>query len=93
METAKPVDNTYYVCQHYGFRQGGKGRGAARVLERLGAVQCASAAEAKERARKMMSRPSCAGADAFAVTVDEDLGEYGDPAFLVRLGEVPSIDA
>ena len=30
-----------------------------------------------------------AGVDAFTITADEELGEYGEPVFHVRLGQVP----
>ena len=30
-----------------------------------------------------------AGVDAFSITADEELGEYGEPVFHARLGQVP----
>lgn len=83
----KMSGKTRYVCQTYRRQMQGK----RSVLVRDTAVECKSGAEAEARARRMYPG-RCAGADAYAIDVDTDLGEYGDPAFLCRLGEVPQID-
>ena len=45
-----------------------------------------SAQAAKERAKRLFDTGNYAGVDAFTITGDEELGEYGEPKFHVRLG-------
>ena len=44
---------------------------------------------ARERAERMFETGSYAGIDAYTVTGNPDIGEYGEPVFHVRLGNVP----
>lgn len=90
-ETAM-TENKHYVCQTYRHEMRGQGKSRQPVLVQAAAVECGTAEEAEARARKMYAGGSLAGADAFAIEVDPELGDYGDPAFLCRLGEVPQID-
>ena len=44
-----------------------------------------------ERAQRLFDTGNYAGVDAFTITADEELGEYGEgePVFHARLGQVP----
>lgn len=84
---------TRFICQAYGREERGKGKAFRSVLVKTTAVECKSAPEAEERARKMFDRGSHAGIDAFSVEIDIELGDYSDPNFLVRLGDVPPLEA
>ena len=48
-----------------------------------------SASAAHERAKRLFDTGNYAGVDAFTITADEELGEYGEPVFHARLGQVP----
>lgn len=84
---------TRFICQAYRREESGKGKASRSVLVKTTAVECKTAPEAQERARKMFARGSHAGIDAFSINIDIDLGDYSDPEFLVRLGDVPPLEA
>ena len=44
---------------------------------------------ARERAERMFETGSYAGIDAYTVTGNPEMGEYGEPVFHARLGNVP----
>jgi hypothetical protein len=81
-----------FVCQTY--RRVERGRGAARqpVLVQASAIECKTSSEAESRAHRMFDGGSYAGADAYSIEVDVDLGDYSDPTFIVRLGDVPPLE-
>ncbi len=81
--------NTRFVCQTYKHVARGKGAAQQPVLVQAAAIECKTSAEAEARAQRMFDGGSYAGADAYSVEVDIDLGDYGDPTFLLRLGDVP----
>ena len=51
-----------------------------------------SARAAGERARRLYETGRYSGVDAYSITMDADMGDYGDPHFIRRLGEVPDLD-
>ena len=51
-----------------------------------------SAQAAGERAKRLFDTGNYAGVDAFTITADEELGEYGEPTFHARLGRVPDYE-
>ena len=53
------------------------------------ALPVRSADAAQERAKRLFETGNYAGVDAFTITADEELGEYGEPTFHVRLGQIP----
>ena len=76
------VKETVHIVQPY------------RVVKKRGlvaaeALPVRSAQAAKERAKRLFDTGNYAGVDAFTITGDEELGEYGEPKFHVRLGKVP----
>jgi hypothetical protein len=52
-------------------------------------VVCRDAAEGERRAEKAMAAGSILGAHVVRVSVDEEAGDYSDPEYLFRIGEVP----
>ncbi len=84
------MTNIRFVCQAYRRTERGKGKSIQSVLVQSVAVECKTAMEADARAHKMWEGGSHAGVDAFSVEIDIDLGDYSDPEFIVRLGDVPS---
>lgn len=85
--------NTRFVCQTYRHAERGKGAAKQMVLVQASAIECKTPAEAEARAHRMFDGGSYAGADAFSIDVDIELGDYSDPTFIVRLGDVPPLDA
>jgi len=81
-----------YICQTYRHVERGKGVAKQLVLVQASAIECKSSAEAERRAQRMFDGGSYAGADAFMIEVDVELGDYSDPTFIVRLGDVPPLD-
>ncbi|WP_299893112.1 hypothetical protein [uncultured Ruegeria sp.] len=63
------------------------------MLVQASSIECKSSTEAEARAQRMFDGGSYAGADAFSIEVDVELGDYSDPTFIVRLGDVPPLDA
>lgn len=51
-----------------------------------------TALEAKNRAERESISEDCAGADAYMVSEDPNIGKVGAPDFLVRLGNVPEFE-
>lgn len=84
------TSETRFLCQTYRRQQ--RGKTAEPVLVKAVAVECKTAAEAEARAHKMFAGRSHAGVDAYSVEIDVDLGDYSDPHFLVRLGDVPPLE-
>lgn len=84
--------STRFVCQTYRHAERGKGAAKQQVLVQASAIECKTLAEAEARAQRMFDGGSYAGADAFSIEVDAELGDYGDPTFIIRLGDVPPLD-
>lgn len=80
----------HYICQTYDWK---KSRGKApSVLEVVKTIVARSQSDATKRAEKIHAIGNVAGVDAYQVEVDEEAGEYGEPEFFIRLGEVPNFD-
>ena len=60
-----------------------------RGLTPVDALRVDSPTAARERAKRLFETGRYSGVDAVTVTGDPDLGEYADPVFHVRLGQVP----
>lgn len=84
--------NTRFVCQAYRYAERGEGAAKRKVLVQASAIECKTSAEAEARAHRMFDGGSYAGTDAFSIEVDIELGDYTDPAFIIRLGDVPPVD-
>lgn len=56
------------------------------------ALPVRNAQAAGERAKRLFDTGHYAGVDAFTITADEELGEYGEPTFHARLGRVPDYE-
>jgi hypothetical protein len=84
--------STRFVCQTYKHAERGKGTAKQQVLVQASAIECKTSVDAEARAQRMFDGGSYVGADAFSVEVDVELGDYGEPTFILRLGEVPSFD-
>ncbi len=67
-----------------------RGRGSSLVPGE--ALSVRSAAAAKQRAETLYATRRHVGVDAYTVKVDEEAGEYGDPVFHARLGQVPDYE-
>ena len=59
------------------------------VLTPVGSLSVVSEDAARERAERMFETGSYAGIDAYTVTGNPFMGEYGEPVFHLRLGNVP----
>lgn len=82
--------SVHYVCQIYDWKKrGGKPQPELEVIEM---IEAKSKTDATIRAEKMHDSGQYAGVDAYRVEVDEEAGEYGQPEFFTRLGEVPETD-
>lgn len=86
-ETAPKV---HYICQTYVEKSSGRGQPSLQIDKQF---QYTSAEQARERAERECRSDACAGADAYWVIEDPASGEVGEPAFIVRLGNVPEFDA
>jgi hypothetical protein len=53
-------------------------------------VVCRDAAEGERRAEKAMAGGSILGAHVVRVSVDEEAGDYAEPEYLFRVGNVPN---
>ena len=82
-----------FVCQTYRYVERGKGAARQQVLVQASAIECRSSAEAEARAQRMFDGGSYAGCDAYSIEVDVELGDYSDPNFILRLGDVPVFDS
>ena len=56
------------------------------------AIACRSAEEGLRRAERALQGGSILGAQVVRMTHDDDAGEFGDPEFLGRIGQVPDAD-
>ena len=59
------------------------------VLTPVDSLSVVSEDAARERAERMFETGSYAGIDAYTVTGNPEMGEYGEPVFHARLGNVP----
>lgn len=71
-----------YICQTY--QMGSQGQ-----LQRANQYECSSEIAAGERARRLFESGSYKGVDSILIAADPELGEYDEPIFLVRYGQVP----
>ncbi|NVK33057.1 MAG: hypothetical protein HWE23_01175 [Rhodobacteraceae bacterium] len=85
-------ESTRFVCQTYRRAARGKGSSKRQVLVQGTAIECKTSTEAQSRAQRMFEGGSYAGVDAYSVVVDIDMGDYSDPIFFLRLGDVPPLD-
>ena len=76
------VKETVHIVQPY-WADKGKGLVPAEVLP------VRSAEATLERAKRLLDTGNYVGVDAFTITADEELGEYGEPVFHGRFGQVP----
>ena len=73
---------TKYLCYTYKRNS----RGQLMIDE---TIECRSELAAEMRAEKLWDAGHYEGVDALVVAADPEQGEYAEPFFLTRLGEVP----
>ena len=78
------ANTTQYFCQPYSAQKGG--------IKPEPAILCSSETNARLRAEKIMANNRAVGVDVVRQEADANLGEYGEPEFLVRLGRTPDVD-
>jgi hypothetical protein len=66
-------------------------RGARGALKPDAHVPCRDETAARMRAERIMAAGRILGVDVVRQVVDATAGDYGEPEYLLRLGEVPSI--
>lgn len=76
------AEKTNYFVQTYV-------RGARGSLKPDVQFPCRDEPSAKVRAEKIMAAGRVLGVDVVRQTADTAAGDYGEPEYLVRLGEVP----
>lgn len=74
---------TQIICQPYRLDKSGH-------LRPDTAIHCSDAAVAQRRASRLIENGRAVGVDVVRQTVDENLGDYGEPEFLGRHGQVPT---
>lgn len=84
-------DNTKIICQVYEWKK--QANAKQPVLTKAQMFECRDPRDAENRAQKIHDGNQYAGADVFKIRVDEDLGDFGEPEFIARLGDVPDLDA
>lgn len=85
------AEETRYIIQTYGW-QAAKGRAPAKLVI-TDTKEVPSEADAIRRAERIHQQSTeHVGVDAYRLTVDDDAGEYSEPEFFVRLGDVPDLD-
>ena len=85
------AEETRYIIQTYGW-QDAKG-GAPAKLVITDTKEVPSEADAIRKAERIHQfSTELVGVDAYRLTVDDEAGEYSEPEFFVRLGEVPDLD-
>ncbi|SDX00301.1 hypothetical protein [Litoreibacter albidus] len=91
MTTEDSAEKVHYICQTYVAKPI---KGSDQVSLQIGKqFQYTTAAQAQERAEREARSEDCAGADAYYVVEDAGSGEVSEPTFLVRVGDVPDMDA
>ncbi|MBF0356050.1 MAG: hypothetical protein HQL43_12515 [Alphaproteobacteria bacterium] len=78
------AQETLFICQPYVV---GK-RGALRPQP---SIAYKTESQALQRADRMMAGGSVAGVDVVRQTADSEMGDYDEPVFLQRLGNVPTV--
>ncbi|CCG40130.1 hypothetical protein [Magnetospirillum molischianum] len=76
---------TLFICQPYAAAK----RGA---LKPQPPVSYKTEDQAVRRAQRMMDGGRVAGVDVVRQTADTEAGDYDEPIFVMRLGDVPRID-
>lgn len=79
------AQETLFICQPYLV-------GARGVLKAQPPVSYKTETQACMRAERMMDGGSVAGVVVVRQTADTDMGDYDEPVFLKRLGNVPLVD-
>lgn len=76
---------TKFLCQTYVTNSAGQ-----PIIEET--FECRSELAAEMRAEKLWETGRYEGVDAVVVSADPDEGEYDEPKFLIRLGNVPEYE-
>ncbi|MGB7318228.1 MAG: hypothetical protein WBC85_09715 [Planktotalea sp.] len=85
-------ETTHFVCQTYTRAERSNGRNPMPQLVQGKAIQCKSMEDAEARANRLFEGGSYAGVDAYSIAVDIELGDYSEPVFITRLGDVPELE-
>lgn len=81
-------EETRFIVQTYVWKAASGKAPAQLVISETKEVS--TEADAIRRAERIHDKSTdSVGVDAYRVTVDDEAGEYGDPVFFARLGEVP----
>jgi len=78
------AQETLFICQPYIV---GK-RGALKAQP---AISYKTESQATQRASRMMDGGKVVGVDVVRQTCDPEIGDYDEPLFLQRLGDVPMV--
>lgn len=82
---------TRFIVQTYGWKAASGRAPATLVITETKEVP--SEADAIRRAERIHAKSTDhVGVDAYRVTIDDEAGEYGEPVFFARLGDVPDFD-
>ena len=89
-EAASLGEQTKHIVQPFRIvTSKGKNGHTESTLTPVDPLSVVSEDAALERAERMFETGSYAGIDAYTVTGNPDMGEYSEPVFHVRLGQVP----
>lgn len=66
--------------------------GKKGALSPAPAIKVNTADAGRVRAERMMEGGRVLGVDVVLTEVDEEAGDYGEPVFLLRLGQVPAVE-
>ena len=89
-EIASPGERTKHIVQPFRMIAVTKKNNQKKsVLTPVDPLSVVSEEAARERAERMFETGNYAGIDAFTVTANPEVGEYGEPVFHARLGQVP----
>ncbi len=83
------LNNSEFICQIYEWET--QANASHPVLTKAQMFECPDSRDAENRANKIHDGKQYAGIDAFKVSIDDDTGEYREPEFIARLGDVPEL--
>ena len=83
-------DNSKIICQVYEWKKQPNAQRPVLTISQM--FECRDRRDAENRAHKLHAGNQYAGVDIFEIRVDEELGEFGEPEFIARLGDVPELD-
>jgi hypothetical protein len=83
-------NNSKFICQIYDWKT--QANASQPVLTKTQMFECRDSRDAENRANKIHDGKQYAGIDVFKVSIDENMGEYREPEYIDRLGDVPELE-